>query len=466
MKKLVSILLSACLCATVLAGCKSDAPVPAAADTTSTETAGNETSTDGHEKILGIVGDATLSSEQSDVEALCESCGLDFAEYTDYTWLVSDKEKVIDAARGLIIGYDCTTIIFAVKGSEQIADQFSLQYPEVEVIVADIAKTTDAAAIDTHTVAPSLDDGIIVISEFVGSAYTYKSTGSVKCNSFTVNIDKIDPETGDVTHIRTFSNGDTYSCSAYLRDLGGNTANAMRSFNSDMTLITATVRCESGAEHIGWVDENGQFTDVSEKITVESDFGALTIHRHPCFFENYIYFRDCTNTRIQIKRVPMDNLTVDAVEVIVDGTHGNGMNIYPLPDGTVNDTPSPYEYYDSAMQYPASTDIYDWISADTCVGNGLGITDPYVIYKYQLSGERDAYHWYSEKTTFIPSVKDRINWNAVVSPDGTQVAFLSKLTSGTNQSTSLFLISIDGGEPIKVDTDYAFSDKCGMIDWR
>ena len=460
-KRITSILLMACLCMMALTGCKSDAPAPAAASN-------NSTVQDGAQKILGFVGDATLPSTEEEQRTLCESCGLDFEDYTTWIWAASDKEFAAGDAIDLAL-QGCTTIIFAVKGSEQIADQFSLDHPDIQVVIADIVRTTDAVEVDTPTVAPSLDDGIIVVSESFGRAYTYKSTGGVKCNAFTVNIDKIDPETGSVTHIRTFSNEDTYSCSAYLRDIGGNTANAMRSFNPDMTLITATVRCESGAEHIGWVDENGNFTDVSEKITVESDFGALTIHRHPCFFENYIYFRDCTNTKIQIKRVPMDNLTADAVEIMVDGTNWNGVDIWLLPDGTAIDTADGYEYYDSSMQYPARAGLfYDWVSADVCVGNWFGTHGNDIIYKYQLSGEEDIWDWYSEKTTFIPSVKDRRNWNAVVSPNGDQVAFLSQLTSGTDQSTNLFLISIDGGEPIKVNTDYTFTagQHCGMIDWR
>lgn len=461
-KRITSILLMACLCMIALTGCKSDAPAPAAAGTTS----GSQTAQESGQKILGIVADADMLN--TDEEALYSACGVNYSDYSWREWYTSDIETVADDATQLVDVAGCETIIFAVTGSAQIADQFSLDHPDIQVVIADIARTTDAVEVDTPTVAPSLDDGIIVVSESVGRAYTYKSTGGVKCNAFTVNIDKIDPETGSVTHIRTFSNEDTYSCSAYLRDIGGNTANAMRSFNPDMTLITATVRCESGAEHIGWVDENGNFIDVSEKITVESDFGALTIHRHPCFFENYIYFRDCTNTKIQIKRVPMDNLTADAVEIMVDGTNWNGVDIWLLSDGTAIDTADGYEYYDSSMQYPARAGLfYDWVSADVCVGNWFGTHGNDIIYKYQLSGEEDIWDWYSEKTTFIPSVKDRRNWNAVVSPNGDQVAFLSQLTSGTDQSTSLFLISIDGGEPTKVNTDYMFNaDKCGMIDWR
>ena len=137
-KRIISILLMMCLCISVLAGCGASggasAPSEAAAD--------NSTAQDGSQKILGIIGDATLSSEQADVEALRESCGVDFWGYADYTWLASDEEKAAEDAISLIADYGCTTIIFAVKGTEQVADQFSLQHPEIEVIIADVAGIT------------------------------------------------------------------------------------------------------------------------------------------------------------------------------------------------------------------------------------------------------------------------------------------------------------------------------------
>lgn len=56
-KRIVSILLTMCLCLTVLTGCSSDAPTPAAADATPVAPASDEAPTDGHEKILGFIGD-------------------------------------------------------------------------------------------------------------------------------------------------------------------------------------------------------------------------------------------------------------------------------------------------------------------------------------------------------------------------------------------------------------------------
>ena len=143
-KRIISILLMMCLCISVLAGCGASGETAMPAGTTADNAAAQESS----QRILGIIGDATLSSEQADVEALCESCGVDFWGYADYTWLASDKEKASGDAISLIADYGCTTIIFAVKGTEQIADQFSLQHPETEIIIADVARFTDATTDD------------------------------------------------------------------------------------------------------------------------------------------------------------------------------------------------------------------------------------------------------------------------------------------------------------------------------
>lgn len=84
--------------------------------------------------------------------------------------------------------------------------------------------------------------------------------------------------------------------------------------------------------------------------------------------------------------------------------------------------------------------------------------------------------WYSEKTPLTPDIKGRECRNAVVSPDKSEVAFLSSLTTGTDTNYYLFTIPVDGGNPVKVQTDYQFnlsrdftvqnSHVDFLLDWR
>lgn len=304
--------------------------------------------------------------------------------------------------------------------------------------------------------------GIIALSYAVPTSigkYNWASTGTYKCTPFTVSLDCINPDTGEVQHLRTFSSEDTLSCSLAQNGLGRNAVLARMHFNSDFTQLTATLTLEDGSVHVGWIDESGKFTDVSAKVTVDAgDFGALTKHSNPCFGPGgYFYFRDSTNSNVQDKRVPLNNLTASAVETVVEDAKifGNPP-LHILPDGTVGEAENFWwYYYDKNMEYPAYRgDFSDWISPSECVG-----TDDGMIYKYTLSGDDDNLDsWYSDKTELVPNIKGRINGNPAVSPDGTKVAFLSELNDGTDRRPYLYIVPVAGGNPVKVSTNYMFDN--------
>lgn len=351
----------------------------------------------------------------------------------------------------------------------QYAENEDMQISEdAMTVISDMydAGTTDVYSIFEYlcssglcTSKSSTADGIIVAKISFGQQRKWKSTGTFHSTPFTLCLDFIDPETGNVNNFKTFSSMETHSCSPGFYGMLGavsissNTSVSRRYFNSDFTKMIATLTMEDGAIHVGWIDENGQFTDVSAKISHSSEFGGIISHQKPCFFDDYLYFMDFTNDDVQIKRVPVGSLSESSVEVLVDDVDWKGVGIYPYPDGTVVDSSSAMqEFSDASMTYVANSNFFnDWISASEFVG-----ADDGMIYKYILS-PKDTYgyiNWYDKKIALVPEIKGRTNWGAVVSPDGKKVAFLSKLTSGTDTSTSLFTVSIDGGEPTKVNTTY------------
>lgn len=350
-----------------------------------------------------------------------------------------------------------------------IKDLIELEYCAGEVDAFNIFSTLCAEGYIVS--APVAPEGIIVLSYSNNSPYPYynwSSTGTYKFTPFTISLDCIDPDTGAVRHLRTFSSEETHSCSLATNGLGSNTTLSLMHFNSDLTHLTATLTLQDGSVHVGWIDENGEFTDVSAKITADAgDFGALTKHSNPCFGPGgYFYFRDSTNSNVQDKRVPLHNLTVSAVETLNDDVHYKGLPVYPYPDGTLKDGDIMKFYYDESMTYPVTAGYFkDWISLSECVG-----IDDNIIYKYTLSGNEqrsalDFDYWYNEKIALIPDIKGRENRNPVVSPDGTRVAFLSALTTGADNAPYLYIVSADGGNPVKVSTDYAFSDTNVYTSW-
>lgn len=327
--------------------------------------------------------------------------------------------------------------------------------------------TYDEEATEKEGEADSYDKGLLIASWERGGWNGSYST-------FTVNLDIIDPDTGDVKHFRTFSTEDTQSCSEAQFSFGGSTTEALMSFSNDFSKMAAKNTMADGAQHVGWINQDGSFTDASEMVSMQTEFSAITNHSFPRFFDNYLYYTDDSNNDLEGKRVPIDNLSPEAVETMIEDATYPASISHPLPDGSVTDSQrADYEYYDSKLRYVANSNFFtDWISEKECIGD-----DDKMIYKYILNDDQsDSYHWYTKKIPLIPDVKGRVNWCGVVSPDCKNVAFLSRLTTETDGSAKLFLVSIDGGDPVEINTDYWFpSDfssagiaayQFGIIDWR
>lgn len=321
----------------------------------------------------------------------------------------------------------------------------------------------------------SLDGkGILAVSYEQGDLYNYTTSDSAKCVAGICNLDFIDPDTGDVSHFKTFSSLDTHSCTLSTRGLSSNTADALRSFSPDFTKMAASLTMEDGATHIGWIDENGDFTDVSAMITETSDFGALTKHDAPTFVNGYLYFTDHTDS-YSSKRVPIDNISASAVETMIDHAVWRGIET-PRADGSVVDSTNIYEYYDASLSHAAPQGIFtDWITDKECIGVENGM-----LYRYILNDDQsDLFfsNWYSDCIALVPRVNGRHNWCGVVSPEKDRVAFLSRLESGTDSTAHLFITSVSGNdEPVEIYTDYQFpSDfsiqnsykyRVSLVDWR
>lgn len=319
-------------------------------------------------------------------------------------------------------------------------------------------------------------EGIIVLSIHHGSRYSYSDTGTYKMTAFTAQLDVIDPQTGAVQPLRTFSSEETHSCSeTFVQTIGGKriVPHMQMMFDNSMTRMAAVLTMPDGAEHVGWIDESGQFTDVSQQVTTsQGDFGAIVKHNSPCFgpygSNEYFYFSDWTTGEQKIMKVPMDNLSPEAVVTFTEDISNWTVElIRPNGDAKYYSFMGNGTYYDTSEQYFVPYLYFgDWISPSECVGTDVqgmkGGTWPntYMLYRYRLKGKYDPKNhsnFYEDRIALIPYIELRQNWNPVVSSDTTQIAFLSKLYSGTDNATYLFIVPAEGGEPVKVPTSFQFS---------
>lgn len=291
--------------------------------------------------------------------------------------------------------------------------------------------------------------------------------------STSAELTLIDPSTGTATPWRTFDAESAGIPTLRLESFPQTLEVANRLglsivryvFSEDYSRMAATsVDSNDGSEHVGWLTTDGEFVDVTAAVNAgQSDFADAPQDTGPSFGKDDLFYWYDDNES-KYKRIdPSGSLEPSAVEVISKDEVCGAFGLKNLDDKKAQ-----YVYdsvYVSDRGLYATGGFADWIDGKRYldVDYGIGV------------GEATA-----SPTADAPPVKEvlpssnRANWNPIADPGGEQFAFLS---SNPNQSgIELFIESINGGEPTRVDTDYDFtqtgsygtlldSDSHPLLDW-
>ncbi|MFV0529157.1 MAG: hypothetical protein ACK5MN_10620 [Lachnospiraceae bacterium] len=314
------------------------------------------------------------------------------------------------------------------------------------------------------TAEPNAVEGLIAMSVTTGKEYKYNNAF---CRETTIILTSIDMETGATHDVRTFTNTNTRDFTIDF-DFAFDPVNSLQRFDEGFDRMVACRRMPDGSDHVGFVDSNGVFTDVSALVTVPAgDFGGLIKHTYPRFGpDGYFYYRDQSNGGSPLYRINTNNaMTPDALEL-----HSEKVSVdyyFIQPDGSVIDGFNVL-YYSPSMTHRAPEYISAWVDDTTFVGGGYKSD---LIYKYTALTDEEwknkggaPVHAYADRTALVPDINNRANSHALVSPDKKTVAFLSRLTSGSDRTPYLFTVPLDGGEPVKTDVSYVFNYPVNVSD--
>ena len=260
---------------------------------------------------------------------------------------------------------------------------------------------------------------------------------NTRCTVYCLN-----PETGSADVISRFNaaaeaDGCTFTFS--LVDSGFYTTKGS-CFSEDFKKIAGKKRFSANGEsHAGWFNTDGTFFDVTEALGLQSksDFDEPVSYGQYGFsdglFRYYQYHKgaeEWSDGTYTYQSVPVDNVSPDAIQ-----------DFAPVQD---SENPIRSLYADGITHY--CQDVTAWIDDTHCIAT-------YVVDREFNSFIVDTAN--CSLTKYIPG-DSRENWDGVLSPDGTMVAFMSRPKLEPmryNYKIDIYVVPIEGGDPVKVTGD-------------
>lgn len=288
-------------------------------------------------------------------------------------------------------------------------------------------------------------------------------TTSRNAQSGTCNVTSFNPESGKTKSISSFKFNNSNEFSYFWAD---SESGGYKQFDYTYTrMATRQLINATGEEHAGWLTADGKFFDVTEAIgwARQGDFDDPVLASSIGFTDNDLFIFSVTDynhrTNVSYYSVPISDISESSVqECRVSAYSGYAVESY-------------MDYLENLVwKYGEPT---GWIDDTHCVVN----PDRNFPEKPTRSVILDIGS--GSLTDYIPG-DSRENWDGRVSPNKTQIAFVSMPKSG-NEPPDIFIVSVDGGNPERVAAhDFTLTDihsgvglglmahdnYCVLIDWR
>lgn len=271
----------------------------------------------------------------------------------------------------------------------------------------------------------------------------------------------VDPDSGQLSTKREF----------LIKDKsvtwGKGTGDVRRSFSTDYTKVVAT-RSNTGGDgnlysHLGYVDQSGEFINMSTTAPAVGDFVNLNDVR-PSFDQKDNFYFGRMPTAHDFASMMTSKL--DSIYIVKNGADSaekveleeSGSHYEIQPDGSLFVRGSSRWVWSPNEELGCSNP--DDVSVDgLCV---RALDDELYSYKPM---PRDEHQFFPDKEQLLPETNNRTVRDAKFSPDGTKVAFLVSDRTGTGDD-DLYILTLTDGSTVKVPTAEQISSSMHLIDWR
>ena len=327
---------------------------------------------------------------------------------------------------------------------ESAADDDFGRPPEDECVSDGWMGEESTESTEAVVTEPGEVEGIVVVQSY------YRTDSSGKGNNFFYEINSVAPSDGTINHIATFSyyqpynvnNAEFYFFSCNI-GINNHIGYDRKVFSNDFSKMAITICYTARNEtHAGWIDQNGNFFDVTEALGEQaSDFDDPVHYAAVGFTDDGLF-------------VYNDNLYAYAdTWSTLNFRYTDSTNPINSQEG------NPLSDYDPIIQAPNVYCISDINDARYLVSTPSFNACESFIYDSNTA----------EIASYIPG-NARINWSGVFSPEGGKIAFLSQPKEGSG-TPEIFVISSDSGEPEKINCNLNLSNNLttmpsALLEWR
>lgn len=248
----------------------------------------------------------------------------------------------------------------------------------------------------------------------------------------TIQIVAINPETGVQNIINEFyleypHHTDEIGFLPPADSIFGNDSNM---FSEDYTKLAITQYYVQGVEaHAGWVDNTGEFFDVTEAIgaVTEKDFSNPDpVQQYGIGFsgDSFVFSnsRDVNRPETKFFCVPVDNISEELVTEITKD------DVFP-------------SYYEIGSNPEVC--LTDWLDETTFIADSFGMSNGWFLDSVLMRIDDTE-----NPVAYIPE-SERYNWSGVLNVDKTTVAFLS-MPKSTGSTAELYTVPVAGGDPVSI----------------
>ncbi|MFJ4264656.1 hypothetical protein ACIPYU_19625 [Paenarthrobacter nicotinovorans] len=282
----------------------------------------------------------------------------------------------------------------------------------------------------------------------------------------------IDPTTGTESQVAYFlPKEDAVAIDSQILLMNYDSVPVRRAmFSPDFSKVTAIKNMPDGTRHVGWIDTNGAFSDISASTGAGSSqgFSSAKSQDTPMFgTDGSFYFasRDAggsTKTQPTIMKVdPKAKDKATATKVIPDS---EGVNYFVNPDGSINGGTTSV-LYQNGRQGVGVYNVQDWITDVEYVEISPGGESTNIYRENAATRDKDMLPYGISGRPLLPKTNRQV-FSPIVSPDKSRIAFLSKAPN----SSTIDLFTVDSAgqtEPKQITLKAnSLSTKTRFLAWK